>query len=106
MVTSPTVSKPPSSETYEELMHRASISTSNLGWLQDYTRDWQTLRSVAIRIGATQRQQTSIDEQAATLLAELVDFATAKCEQLEEAYTARYSQHERLMIRLENERRD
>lgn len=106
MATTPNVSKPPTDEAYDQLMQRASASTSNLAWLQDYLLDWQTLRSVAIRIANKQMQQTSKDEEAYMALLELIELAGRKQDQLQEAYTVRYSQHERIMIRLENARND
>lgn len=86
-----------------DLMAQASQSTANLGWLQDYLLDWQTCRSLAIRIANKQNQQTRKDEEAYGVLLSFITFATNKCEALEEAYAKRYSQHERLMIRLNEE---
>lgn len=85
------------------LMEQAAQSTANLGWLQDYLSDWQTCRSLAIRIAAKQQQQARKDEEAYEILLSFITFATGKCEALEEAYVRRYSAHERLMIRLNEE---
>lgn len=85
------------------LMEQARQSTANLGWLQDYLMDWNTLRSVAIRIASKQNQLNSKDEDAYDTLLALIVFATNKCESLQEAYNRRYSAHERLMIRLNEE---
>lgn len=93
------VQTPPQSD----LMQRASQSTANLGWLQDYLSDWQTCRSLAIRIAAKQQQQTRKDEAAHEMLLSFIAFATNKCEALEQAYVERYAAHERLMIKLNEE---
>lgn len=86
-----------------DLMAQASQSTANLGWLQDYLLDWQTCRSVAIRIANKQKQQVRKDEDAYEMLLGFIAFATNKCEALEEAYVKMYTAHERLMIRLNEE---
>lgn len=86
-----------------DLMAQASQSTANLAWLQDYLLDWQTCRSLAIRIAAKQTQLATKDEEAYDILLAFIAFAGNKAERLEEAYTKRYSQHERLMIRLNEE---
>lgn len=86
-----------------DLMSQASQSTANLAWLQDYMNDWNTCRSLAIRLAAKQNKLTSKDEEAYDVLLRFIAFATNKCENLEQAYVKRYSQHERLMIRLNEE---
>ena len=86
-----------------DLMGQVSISTANLGWLQDYLSDWQLLRSLAVRIARKQGLQPRKDEQAYALLTEAIGFANDKIGVLEAAYTAAYERHERLMIRLQNE---
>ena len=86
-----------------DLMQQAAQSTANLGWLQDYILDWRTCRSFAIRIANKQNQQVRKDEEAYSILLGFIAFATNKCEALEEAYQKRYSAHERLMIRLNEE---
>lgn len=86
-----------------DLMQQASTSTANLGWLQDYTLDWQTARSVCIRIAAKQNQQVTKDEEAYMTLLNFIAFATGKCETLEAALLRKREQHERLMIRLNEE---
>lgn len=86
-----------------DLMAQASRSTANLGWLQDYTLDWQTVRSLCIRIAAKQNEQPTKDEDAYLTLLQFIAFATNKCESLEAALQRKREQHERLMIRLEAE---
>lgn len=86
-----------------DLMAQASRSTANLGWLQDYTLDWQTVRSLCIRIAGKQNQQATKDEDAYLTLLQFIAFATGKCESLEAALLRKREQHERLMIRLEAE---
>lgn len=86
-----------------DLMSLASQSTANLGWLQDYTLDWQTVRSLAIRIAAKQNELKSKDEEAYMTLLSFIAFATRKCEGLEAALQRKLEQHERLMIKLDAE---
>lgn len=93
----------PQTQSTPDVMAQAAQSTANLGWLQDYMRDWQTCRALAIRIAAKQQQQARKDEEAYEILLSFITFATGKCEALEEAYVRRYSAHERLMIRLNEE---
>lgn len=85
------------------LMEQAAQSTANLGWLQDYLSDWQTCRSLAIRIATKQQQQPRYDVDAYNALLSFIALATNKVDQLEAAYVERYSAHERLMIRLNEE---
>lgn len=100
MATTPIVSKPHRSD---NLMLQASQSTANLAWLQDYTLDWQTVRSLSIRIAAKQNELPSKDEEAYMTLLSFIGFATGKCEGLEAALQRKREQHERLMIRLNEE---
>lgn len=93
----------PQTPPQSDLMQQAAQSTANLGWLQDYLSDWQTCRSLAIRIAGKQQQQPRKDEEAYNVLRAFIAFATNKCEALETAYVARYSAHERLMIKLNEE---
>lgn len=86
-----------------EIMQQASQSTANLGWLQDYTLDWQTARSLCIRIAGKQNQLASKDEEAYLTLLQFIAFATGKCEGLEAALLRKREQHERLMIKFEAE---
>jgi len=83
-----------------ELMAQATQSTANLGWLQDYLLDWQTVRSLAIRIAVKQQEQKRVDEDARMALLSFIALATNKTEQLQEAYNKAYSKHERLMSRV------
>jgi hypothetical protein len=85
------------------LMEQASQSTTNLGWLQGYLLDWQTARSVVIRILEKQEQQKTKDEAAHTALCEFRNVADRKITVLQAAYEKAYSKHERLMIRLNEE---
>lgn len=89
-----------------DLMDRATRSTANLGWLQDYTSDWQTCRSLAIRIAAKQNQLPTKDEEAYNILLAFITFATNKCESLEVALQTRREQHERLMLKVLTEQRE
>jgi hypothetical protein len=86
-----------------DLIARASRSTANLGWLQDYTLNWQTARSVCIRLAGLQNQLPTKDEEAYDTLLAFIAFATHKCERLEAALLTKREQHERLMIRLNEE---
>lgn len=94
---------PPSADT-ADLMQQAAISTSNLGWLQDYQMSWQTLRSVCARLARQQEMQPRKDEEAYAKLCEMNAFALQKIQTLQQAYNVMYERHERLMQQVLSEK--
>ena len=103
MTTKPSSATAEQTQPQPSLIERATESTRNLAWIQDYTTDWQTLRSVAIRITKKQNMQSRKDETAYDALLGLIVLCDRKITQLEQSYEKMYSAHERLMIKLESE---
>lgn len=100
MATTPTVSKPPRSESQNELLARASASTANVGWLQDYLMGWLALRAVARRLWKQQLKQKAVDAEVHEWLKMVDHTATDRCEVLQEAFNQMLERHEKLMAQI------
>lgn len=93
MATTSTVSKLPRRESQSELMARASASTANIGWLNEYLSLWSLLERTARRIQHEQLKQVRFDLAANQKLSEVRLMAEEKLEALQAAYDKAYAAH-------------